>query len=257
MATQKTTPLVVGNWKMNPGTLAEAKQLFVAIRAAAKQTRSVRVVVAPPALFLLEVAKLSPSRVVGVAAQNTHEALLGAHTGEISALMVANIGAEMVILGHSERRAAGETDTVIQAKVTTVLKSRLTPIVCVGERERDESGDFYSVVEQQIAAVFQVVPKTRVKDVVLAYEPVWAIGTGKTATVEEVQEMQLFITKILTKLVGRAAAVKVRILYGGSVKPENAHALYHETGMSGFLVGGASLDSKAFASIITAVENRL
>lgn len=256
MAIQKTTPLVIGNWKMNPGTLAEAKQLFVAVRAVAKQTRDVRVVVAPPALFLLEVAKLSPSRVVGIAAQNTHEGLFGAHTGEISALMVANVGAEMVILGHSERRAQGETDAVIQEKVATALKVRLIPILCVGERVRDEAGDFYSVVEQQITTAFLVVPKTRIKDVVLAYEPVWAIGTGKHATVEEVQEMQLFITKVLTKLVGRAAAAKVKILYGGSVKPDNAKALYHETGMSGFLVGGASLDSKAFASIITAVGNK-
>ena len=251
---QTHKPLVIGNWKMNPASLADAKKIFVGIRSGVRRVENVTVAIAPPNIFLLELAKLSPSRAVTIVAQDCHEAMLGAHTGETSALMLASAGVDMIIVGHSERRAAGETDARVAQKVLAALKAKLQVVVCVGETTRDANGNFYATVESQIKAAVSEVPKARLKDVVIAYEPVWAIGTGKVAYVEEVHEMQLYIPKVLTKLVVSSAAAKMRILYGGSVKAESAAQLYHETGMHGFLVGGASLDAKEFTKIVQLVQ---
>jgi len=138
----------------------------------------------------------------------------------------------------------------VAKKVLAILKVRLTPVVCVGERERDEQGDFFSFIENQIELAFKDLPKTRFKDMIIAYEPIWAIGTGINATVEDVKEMQLFILKILTKHFGRSVASQVRIIYGGSVKADNAIKLYQSGGIDGFLVGGASLNPAEFSAII-------
>jgi len=250
---KNTTPLVIANWKMNPQTIAEAKKTFLAIRTAAKKHSSVSVVVAPPAVFISELSKLSLAGSLTLAGQAMHSAALGAHTGEISPTMLKGLGVQMVIIGHSERRAGYITDQLVADKVAAALKHKLTPIICVGESVRDEQGNFFLTIENQIAACLKVVPAARLKDVVIAYEPIWAIGTGKNASVEQVHEMKLFIIKVLTKLVGRKKAAVVRVVYGGSVKAASATDLYHQTGMHGFLVGGASLVGKEFAGIIQAV----
>jgi len=148
----------------------------------------------------------------------------------------------------------GETDDEIGQKVLSTLKHRLTPIVCVGELERDESGDFYNFVESQLRHLAKVVSKKQIKKVIIAYEPIWAIGTGKTATPDDVKEMQLFIASTLTKIYDRSTAKGVRLLYGGSVKPRNAEELHKIGEMDGFLVGGASLHSEDFLNIIKAVS---
>ena len=242
-------PLVIANWKMNPQSLTEAKKIFLGIKNASKKYPDVSVVVAPPAIYLHELVKTAGS-IVNVAAQNMHNASLGAFTGEISPTMLMDAGVKSVIIGHSERRAMGETDEVVTKKVLAALKARLMPIVCVGERERDGQGNFFTSIEKQIETVFKAIPKTRFKDVVVAYEPIWAIGTGATASVEDVKEMQLFILKVLTKNFGRNSASQVRIIYGGSVKSDNAAQLYDTGGVTGFLVGGASLQPDDFAKII-------
>jgi triosephosphate isomerase len=250
MSTHK--PLVIGNWKLNPSTIAEAKALFVAIRKKLKPDAPVTVVVAPPFPFIADLARLSPSGRVVVAAQDVFSEDSGAFTGEVSANMLASQGVTQVIIGHSERRAMGETDAQVAAKVAAALRRKLTPVVCVGETVRDGSGSHFGVVEAQVRALAAGLTARALAAVVIAYEPIWAIGTGKNATPEDVEEMHLFIRTLLTKLHDRATGKRVRIIYGGSVKPENAAAL-HAAGMDGFLVGGASLSAESFNKIILAV----
>jgi triosephosphate isomerase len=245
-------PLVVGNWKMNPVTFTEAKHIVTGTKAAAKKYPRVTVVVAPPSLFLSELKKLLGSSSLKLGAQTMHQAPCGAHTGEVSAGMLAAFGVEYVILGHSERRMLGETDEMVNQKVTTALKAKLIPIICIGERKRDTQGNFYTHIETQVSHALSGVPKTRLKDIVIAYEPIWAIGTGLTASAEDVREMQLFINKIITKIFDRSSATHVRIIYGGSVTAETAAELYRGGGVQGFLVGGASLKSTEFTKIIAA-----
>ncbi len=241
--------VVIANWKMNPQSLVEAKKILGEIKNTAKKYPSVLVMVAPPAIFLTELNKVAGGA-IALGVQNIHFEPSGAFTGEISPTMVANSGAKFIIVGHSERRAKGESNEEVAKKVLAILKVRLTPVVCVGERERDEQGNFFSFIETQIELAFKNLPKTRFKDIIIAYEPIWAIGTGINATVEDVKEMQLFILKILTKHFGRAVASQVRIIYGGSVKADNAIKLYQSGGIDGFLVGGASLNPAEFSAII-------
>lgn len=245
-------PLIIGNWKMNLTVADEAKELFMGIKKAVKRNSHATVVVAPPAIFIPELARLSLGSQVSLGVQNIFPEPTGAHTGEISLPMVMSYGVKYCIVGHSERRAMGETDKQVAQKVEAILKQRLTPVVCVGERERDSQGNFFLHIESQIKSVLSVVPKTRYKDVVLAYEPIWAIGTGKTASVDDVVEMQLFVQKVITKHFGRNVVNQIRFLYGGSVHSGNAEVLYQSRSVNGFLVGGASLKIDEFTKIISA-----
>lgn len=252
----KHTPLVVGNWKLHPATLSEAEQLTVACKRALKTISGVLIAVAPPTLFTAAVVNTLTRSTIAVAAQDGFYQELGAYTGKISMKQLAAAGVRYVILGHSEMRTLGETDVNIQQKVAVALKHVLTPIVCVGERERDLAGDFYQVVAAQIQAAVSGLKPAQVQRVVIAYEPIWAIGTGKTASVEDVKEMQLYINAILTKLYTRKVVAGVQQIYGGSVKSHNAKELFEGGGMSGFLVGGASLSADEFSSIIKIISSR-
>ena len=247
-------PLVIANWKMNPVTVKEAKAIFLGIKTVSKKFNETNVVVAPPALYISELKKLATKSILALGAQNTHFDVKGAYTGEHSILQLVDAGVTYVIIGHSERRLMGESDELIARKVGATLKGKLTAVVCVGEKTRDTQGNFYSLIEQQIKTAVGEVQKSRLKDVVIAYEPIWAIGTGATATVADVMEMQLFIKKILTKLFDRNAARNVRIIYGGSVNADNAKELFTGGGINGFLVGGASLKVIDFGKIIQAVN---
>ncbi|MCA9362316.1 triose-phosphate isomerase [Candidatus Kaiserbacteria bacterium] len=251
---KRSVPLIIGNWKLNPITLSDAAYLASAVARKHKTTPEPYVAIAPPFPYLAEVGKKIAKSAVALAAQDVHYEPIGPFTGEVSAAQLKDLGATFVIIGHSERRAMGESDAVVRKKVQAVLKHRLTPIVCVGERERDEQGNFFGFVEAQLRSLAEVLPAAVMKKVVIAYEPIWAIGTGNTATVDDVKEMQLFIETVLTKLYDRPTAKAVRLLYGGSVKPGNAAALHAEGDMNGFLVGGASLKADDFAAIINAVS---
>ncbi len=244
--------LVVGNWKLNPGNSSEAKTLVQSVKKSLPKSGDTKVVVAPPFLFIPEVAKAQGKSALVLGAQDVHFEERGAATGEIGAAMLASFGVKYIIIGHSERRALGETNDQVNKKIQAVLKRNLTPIVCIGERERDKQGLFFNFVADQLKALAGGLTATELAKVVIAYEPIWAIGTGLTATTEDVKEMQLFIVSTLTKLYERKVAEKVTLLYGGSVKPTNAKDLHQGGGMNGFLVGGSSLSGAEFAEIIKA-----
>ncbi len=250
----KRTVLIIGNWKLNPAGLTEATTLVAEIAKKYKPTEGTKVAVAPAYVHLTEVAKKIGKKPIALAAQNISVEAIGPFTGEISGAQLRDLKTEYVIIGHSERRALGDTDEVVQKKILAALKCNLTPVICIGEKERDNKGDFFSFVEKQVRSVVAVLPAASVKKLVLAYEPIWAIGTGKTATAADVKEMQLFLYAVLTKLFDRATAQKVTLLYGGSVKSDNAKVLHAEGGMNGFLVGGASLKAEDFIQIINATK---
>ncbi len=251
---KKTVPLIIGNWKLNPVSLVDASTMASAVAKKIKKTDEPYAVIAPPFPYLAEVGKKISKSAVALAAQDVHYEVMGACTGEVSILQLRDLNVEYVIIGHSERRALGETDEMVRKKVKLVLKNKLVPVVCIGEKDRDLEGEFYSFVEAQFRSLAEELSSIEMKKIIIAYEPIWAIGSGKTAAVEDVKEMQLFIVTILTKLYDRKTAMKVRLIYGGSVKPQNAAILQEEGGMNGFLVGGASLKSDDFVSIIKAVS---
>lgn len=248
-------PLVVGNWKMNPQSADSAKRLAQELKKILTKMRDVEVVVAPPTIFLPTVhAVRNSGTAFKLGAQHVHYEPLGAHTGEVAIPMVKSFDVSCVIVGHSERRRAGESDEVVGHTVTALIKAGLTPILCVGEVERDHGAEYLAHIERQIRSALKGISRSKLESLVIAYEPVWAIGTGKNATAEDVYEMKLFIEKTLTDLYGRAYAAKVRVLYGGSVNPKNAGELMRDGKVDGFLVGGASLSAKDFMGIITAVK---
>ena len=235
---------------MNPASVAEAKKLFISIRKAVKKSDVTTVAIAPPSVFLSDLARLSPSGRVRLGVQRIWSESTGPQTGEISAPMVLSAGVTYVIIGHSERRAQGIDDVGVHDRLQAALKHNLVPIVCIGEKKRDDSGDFYQEVESQLKATLKDLKKSQVVKTIFAYEPVWAIGSGVTPTTGEIQEMRLFIEKVITQTVDRATARKVRVLYGGSVNDKNAGEILRETTVQGFLVGGASLKPDMFAKII-------
>jgi triosephosphate isomerase (TIM) len=249
-------PLVIGNWKMNPQTDEMAKRLAVEIKKGLGQKSDVTVVIAPPAIFLPIIAGVrSSGRGFQIGAQNVHPESIGAFTGEVSLPMLKSVAVTYVVIGHSERRKAGETDADVHAKMTATIKAGLTAVVCVGEAKRDHGAQYLGEIESQIREAVKGLSRAKLGNLVIAYEPVWAIGTGNTATPGDVHEMKLFIEKTLTDIYGRNYAQKVRVLYGGSVQPKNAAELMREGTVDGFLVGGASLHAKDFCGIVEAVRN--
>lgn len=245
--------LIAGNWKMNK-TSADAVGLAGELVATIGKQTDVDVVVCPPFTGLESVAKAIDGSTVKLGAQNMHPEPSGAFTGEVSAPMLRSIFANYVILGHSERRAYfGETDAFINKKVVAALKNQLRPILCVGETLAErEAGSTLKVVQTQTEACLEGVSKELAPSVVIAYEPVWAIGTGKVATTEQAQEVHAFIRGLLTKLFTESVAQKVRILYGGSMKPANAPELLAQTDIDGGLIGGASLEARSFVDLVKA-----
>ncbi|HTR76127.1 MAG TPA: triose-phosphate isomerase [Solirubrobacterales bacterium] len=244
------TPYIAANWKMNK-TVAEAAEFVDALLPRISATQH-DVVVCPPFTALAEVVERRRGTAVRVAAQNMHEGEAGAFTGEVSAPMLVELDVEAVVLGHSERRLLfGETDATLAKKVPAALAHDLEPILCVGESEEArDAGETETVLERQLQADLAEVATEDLVRVVIAYEPIWAIGTGKVATPEQAQEACAFIRDVLR---GRGAeADAIRILYGGSVKPGNAAELLALPDVDGALVGGAALDAGDFAAIVEA-----
>lgn len=246
--------IVAGNWKMN-NTLAEGVQLAKAVNdILLKNAPKCKVVLGVPFIHIAEVVKAVDSKQVGVAAQNCADKASGAYTGEISAAMIQSTGAQYVILGHSERRTYyAETDAILKEKTDLALANGLTPIFCIGEvLEEREAGKYFEVVNSQIANALFHLSAADFGKVVLAYEPVWAIGTGKTASSEQAQEIHAYIRQTLAKKYGQAVADNCSILYGGSCKASNAKELFAQPDVDGGLIGGASLKAEDFYGIIEA-----
>ena len=249
------TPIIAGNWKMNK-RLEDAIALAEAVASATSDVKNVDVVVAPTFVCLASVASALEGTHVGVAAQNMHTATSGAFTGEISPTMLTDVGCGHVILGHSERRQFfGETDRGVNEKAKVALAHGLIPIICIGEslgeREAEQTMDKVSF---QVTAALSGIGEEDITKVVLAYEPIWAIGTGKTATPEQAQEVHASIRALLAQLYSEDIAQQIRIQYGGSVKPANIADLISQPDIDGALVGGASLKADSFSQIVMASD---
>lgn len=248
--------IVAGNWKMN-NDAKETKSLLKELKKGLKKAKlnNTKVIVAPSFINLKLAVKQTKKAPIKVAAQNMHAAHSGAFTGEISASMLKSIAVNTVILGHSERRAYfGETDEILKAKVDSALEQNMKIIFCFGEELKDRQvNQHFSVVESQINNVLFHLPETAWKRIVLAYEPVWAIGTGETATPEQAQEIHAFVRGIIEKKYSVTVANQTSILYGGSVKPTNAKEIFANPDVDGGLIGGAALKASDFLEIIAAI----
>jgi triosephosphate isomerase len=245
-------PFIAGNWKMFK-TVHEAVVFVKELRIVVKDIDDVEIVVAPPFTALHAVAEAARNTNIGVAAQDVYWEREGAFTGEISPGMIEEAGAVYAIIGHSERRRLfGETDAVVNRKVAAAIAAELTPIVCVGEtldeRERD---DTFGVLDRQIKDGLDRLTAAQVADLVIAYEPVWAIGTGRNATAAQAEEAHAHIRTRLRQWFGGDAAERCHVIYGGSVKPDNIREIIDEPDVDGALVGGASLEVRTFADIVT------
>jgi triosephosphate isomerase (TIM) len=248
------TPFIAANWKMHK-TIAEAEEYIQALLPQVGAIGDVDIVVCPPYAALQALVDSARGSSVQIYAQNMHEADEGAFTGEVSAAMLTELDVQGVVLGHSERRQYfNETDRALQQKVPKALESGLTPILCVGETEEErDRGDTERKLRHQVQEALEKVPKERLPDVVVAYEPIWAIGTGKVATPDQAQEAVAFV-RALVEDQDKAAGQAVRILYGGSLKPDNAVELLALPDVDGALVGGASLEAGSFAKIVEAAR---
>ncbi len=246
--------IVAGNWKMNK-TLPEAEALMQELLDYKRNnTTNCEVYIAPPSLYLIKAAELFVNGEIGVYAQDLSEYASGAYTGEISVPMLQSVGVDGSIVAHSERRQYhGETDSHAQKKIKALLDAGLTPIYCNGETlEQRKSGQHFEVVKNQTEVALAGLSADEVKKVVIAYEPVWAIGTGETATPEQAQEIHAYIRSIIAEQHGKEVADEVSILYGGSVKPDNAKEIFAKPDIDGGLIGGAALKVEDFAKIIEA-----
>ncbi|MBU1292121.1 triose-phosphate isomerase [Patescibacteria group bacterium] len=248
--------LIIGNWKCNPTSLNETKHLFEVIQRGIVKNKNVEVIICPPFIYLAHLIALVKGGLT-FGAQDCFWEQKGAFTGEISPLELKNTGCQYVIIGHSERRKyLQETDEMINKKIKAVLKSRLKPILCVGEETRDTFNsegkplnEMSLMVGEQIEKDLANVSAARIRDIVIAYEPIWAIGTGNSCSSDDAMKASLFIRKTLTKLYDRPTAEKAKIVYGGSVNSKNVNEYIKGANMDGVLVGGASLNGSEFVKI--------
>lgn len=248
------TKIVAGNWKMHKNAV-QTEALLNELIQKMPSDKEAQIIVAPTFVNLASAVRQLEHTNIHVAAQNMHQAEGGAFTGEISADMLTGIGVHTVILGHSERRTYfHETDALIASKIDTALKHEMTVIFCFGELLEDrQSGKYFNVVENQLKDALFHLKAEDFAHIVLAYEPVWAIGTGETATPEQAQEMHEYVRMTIRQKFGNAVADMVPILYGGSVKPENAKEIFSKPDVDGGLIGGAALDANQFAEIVNAI----
>lgn len=245
---------VVANWKMNPPSFAEAKKLLETTRRAGDEAKGVTVIVAPPSIYLRDLRAAYKGRKLLFAAQNAHAEASGSHTGEISMPQVKDTKATHVILGHAERRAQGETDEDIKKKVAAAIDLGLTPILCVGETSRTSDGDFYPFVRSQLTIALRDVAAAKIGRVVIAYEPVWAIGSDKPMQPRDMHQMAIFIRKSIVELHGQGG-MHMKILYGGAIDETNAGDMLRGGDVDGLLVGRASCDHRRFPALLQAVAS--
>lgn len=251
---KKKKKIIIGNWKMNPTNLKEAKDLYDGIKKRNLVIKKSLVVICPPALFIPVLSGKSTSKKISFGVQNIHKEKNGAFTGEISASMAKSTGSTFAIVGHSERRAQGETNDDTSKKVFTLLEQKMRPILCIGELAVDDHAGHLAFLKEQLIVGLSKVSSTMISQVILAYEPVYAIGAKEPVTSHEIHQRNIFIKKVLTDLYGKAKAFEVSILYGGSVNFENASELVTGGDVDGLLVGRDSLKAENFIEIIKKME---
>lgn len=244
-------PFIAGNWKMFK-SINEAVNLVQTIKAGVYKVTDCDIVICPPFTVLAAVSKVIEDGPIELGAQNMYPETEGAYTGEISPVMLKDVGCRYVILGHSERRQYfKESDSFVNQKVKTALKYSLIPIVCIGETlEQRDARQFFEVVKAQFDGSLKELGKEDIMKVVITYEPVWAVGTGKTASPEQAEQMHSYVRRLLDEKYGDEVASRVSIIYGGSVRPDNISALMRKPNVDGALVGGASLKAESFAQIV-------
>jgi triosephosphate isomerase len=242
---------IIGNWKMNPLDIKEASVIFSEIAKGRGDLKNVNTVVCPPAIFIEKVSILSKGRIT-IGAQDCFFGDVGAHTGQLSAKMLKAIGVKYIIVGHSERRAVGDDDSLISQKVKSILSLGLKAVLCVGESSRDESGEYLNFIKNQLTSDLDKIKREWLKNLLIAYEPIWAIGKNATrpASTNDVLETSIFIKKVLAELFGREDGIKVPIIYGGSVDASNSNEFLREGKVDGLLVGRESLNSANFVKIL-------
>lgn len=246
--------LIVANWKMNPLTESEAKDITKGIAKAARKSQKTKVVICPPSIFLKTVQSGNRTKSFVTGLQNIHPDHQGSHTGEISADMARGMNVHYVITGHSERRAQGETDEEVNKKVHAILDAKMIPIICVGEHERDSDVSYLQFIQKQITFALKDLSDTQVKKCVIAYEPIWAIGAEEAMAGEDMHQMYIFIKKVVHDLYDERTAKKIQILYGGSVSPKNTEDILEQGHVDGLLIGRQSLYPENFGEIISIAE---
>lgn len=249
----KSGKLIVGNWKMDPQGKSDAQELIATLGSEINKSKKAQAVICPPFIHLPYAIAMKSGFDIG--AQNVSVETKGSFTGEISVGMLISYGVKYVIVGHSERRIMGESSEMINKKVSLLIKAGLTPIVCIGERLRDQDGAYLAEIKSQIESALKSIKKTEIQKVIIAYEPVWAIGSDTAMTPRDIHEMTIYIKKILVDLFKIKGKVNVPILYGGAVDPTNAKGILTDGEADGLLIGRASLDAKSFLEIINIAQN--
>ncbi len=246
--------IIIGNWKMNPESLKEARVIFDNTIKKINNIKNIEIVICPPYPFL-QIGNNLKNKSINLGAQNVFNEKSGAYTGQISMPMLLSMGVKYIILGHSEARRLGETDSLINKKILVTLKAKITPVFCMGEKVRDDNGFYLAFIKHQITEGLSFVSKTQVKNIIFAYEPIWAIGknSSKEATKDEFIEIQIFIKKIISDIYDIKTASGIRIIYGGSINSSNA-LKFMEGGASGLLVGRNSLSPNKFGEIINLIK---
>lgn len=247
--------IVVANWKMNPQSPKEAEVLFSGVLKEVKNTKNLKIIICPPFPFLYILNNYKNKKIT-LGAQDVSYEDGGSYTGEISPKMLANMGVNYVIVGHGERRKLGETNKIVNKKILNLLKFKLSLILCIGESFRDRDGKYLSFVEEQIKDCLKGVTRPQMKNIIIAYEPIWAIGVNaqREATKEEFMEMKIFIKKVISDIYDSKIAHNISILYGGSVNKINARSFVDDGGANGLLVGRDSINPKKFGAILNALN---
>ena len=249
--------LVVGNWKMNPETVEQAIEIANKINKNTKSFRNTNLVVCPPFVFLNEVSKIFlKNKKISLGAQDVFVGQGVSHTGEVGSDMLKNLDVKYIIIGHSERRESLDSESIVREKLFGTLKDSFKAILCIGEKERNEHGDQYNEIKGQIESAITKLPKKLIKNLIIAYEPIWAIGKAENEAVksEELHEMTIFIKRVISDILGIKEAEKILILYGGSVTRNNAKEIIEKGNVSGLLVGRESLKPDNFVELIKSIE---
>ncbi|MEN9912618.1 MAG: hypothetical protein RLY66_26 [Candidatus Parcubacteria bacterium] len=246
--------LVIGNWKMNPATLEEAKEIARKTRHLATDLAHIEVVACPPFVYMPAVISQRDPDTLKIGAQSVSYEEGGPHTGEVSAAMLKDMGVKYVIAGHSEERAKGDTDEVVSKRVNAIVSTGMSAVLCVGERQRDEGGAYLEELNQQIRGSLANVPANKAKNIILAYEPVWAIGAKEAMVPDQVHEMALFVRKVFSDVFSADQALKAVVIYGGSVNFRNAADIISIGQVDGLLVGRESVNMPGFTELLKAVD---